>query len=154
MTATGIRVPPELERMMTSLARPAVLFDRALGETIQEALPGGVIGEARGRAARFGRMQSTAAGGLAYETLPNGVRLTGQGPFFMGAEFGGRKKPPQTVIMTSRRGKRYSARRKTTNQFLPFLGHVGYFLTPAYRQHLQGIRQKLLDRLAEEVTGA
>jgi hypothetical protein len=74
--------------------------------------------------------------------------LTGE--MAMGAEFGGRRRPPRTY-MTHRGGTSFSVRRRTTQQFLPHNSR-GYALTPGMRRSMAGIRQRIVDAVIRAVT--
>ena len=81
-----------------------------------------------------------------------GFTVTSSGPVAKGAEFGGRRGPKRAYI-SSRKGTRFIVRRRTTMQFLPWVGNRGYAIVPSMRRSLKGIRQRILDAIFEAVTG-
>lgn len=148
ITATGVE---NLNRDLQRAASSGVL-QKACRDALKEALPPSVIGTMQGRASGYGRMQGKAAGGLGYQTLPDGVGITLSGPFAKGAEFGGRMRPKKSYVYTSRAGRRYAVRRRATQQFLPHLGIQGYWMWPTIEDKLQGIRKKLIKAMIDEVS--
>jgi hypothetical protein len=70
--------------------------------------------------------------------------LTGE--LAMGAEYGGRRKPPVTYL---RKGR--AVRRRTTQQFLPANAR-GYALTPALRRSMHGIRRRIVEAVSRVAT--
>jgi hypothetical protein len=107
-------------------------------ESLHESGPH-IVSDMKGRA--FTRIQHAAAGTIRLQRSSVGIEFdSGGGGFpgilFNGAEFGGRKSKKVAYANRSRVGKPYVVRRRTTMQFLPFVGHEGYFFWPAYRDWL------------------
>jgi len=150
----GITVA-NLDASIKGLSKSNAELTKALAQTLQEAVPPSSEGEMHARASAAGRMQAQAAGTVDVGKLVDGVQARGGGlPYFLGAEFGGRRRPKSRHVVSSRSGRSYVVYKRTTMQFAPFVGHTGYFVTPVWRARLQGIRDKLLKRLGDEVSGA
>lgn len=149
----GIQVSG-LDAAIRGMTKSSGELDRALGNTLHQALPNSAGGEMRGRASSMGVMESRAAGSARVHPLYNGVQVeAGTGdPFFKGSEFGGRKRRKRPHIVHSPRGKAYVVRKRTTMNFQPSVGKVGYFVTPVVKHRLSGIRSKLLKRVLKEVS--
>lgn len=149
----GIQVSG-LDAAIRGMTKSSGELDRALGTTLHQALPNSAGGEMRGRASSMGVMESRAAGSARVHPLFNGVQVeAGAGdPFLKGSEYGGRRRRKRPHTVHSPLGKAYVVRKRTTMNFQPSVGKVGYFVTPTIRKHLQGIRAKLLKRVIEEVS--
>lgn len=112
-------------------------LQRAMVANVQEARPL-IVGEIAGAA--FTKMQRRAAGSVASANITQGIEIaggTGQSLgaiLFDGAEYGGRKSKRVTYATRSRKGRAYVVRRRTTMQFLPWLGREGYFYWPTIRE--------------------
>jgi hypothetical protein len=110
-------------------------------------------------AAAFTRIQHRAMDSVDTSKIAEGIEITGgQGGglgavLFAGAEFGGRKSKKVTYPTTSRLGRPYTVRRKTTMQFLPHLGREGYFYWPTLRVWLPRLRQRLVDVVNTTLAG-
>jgi hypothetical protein len=70
-----------------------------------------------------------------------------------GAEYGGRRRGKRSYVTRSRKGHGYLVRRRTTQQFKPFLGTRGYFFWPTARTDLKGINQRVGALLREVADG-
>jgi hypothetical protein len=130
----SITVPPELAKVIASSASGGAI-QRAAAQVVKASAPGAV------HPPRFsslvGQQQRRTADGFT-------AGLTGE--MAMGAEFGGRRRPPVTYLR-----KGYAVRRRTTQQFLPHNAR-GYSLTPAMRRSMAGIRQRIVDAVIQAVT--
>ena len=134
----SITVPPELAKVIAASSSGGAI-QRAAAQVVKSSAPGAV------HPPRFsslvGQQQRKTADGFT-------AGLTGE--MAMGAEFGGRRRPPVTYI-THRKGTTFSVRRRTTQQFLPHNAR-GYALTPAMRRSMAGIRQRIVDAVIKAVT--
>lgn len=144
----SIVVPPGLVRLAKV---DKAQLQPAAAKAVKTAVPPGAGGQARGRMAGFGRVQAKAAGGISYTGLADGFRLGGSGELLPGSEYGGQRRPKRTYIIHRRGAVPYSVRRRTTMQFLPYLGKTGYAITPTLRERMSGIRQKIIDAVMEAV---
>lgn len=103
--------------------------------------PAGTLGAAAGRSVKAG------SGTLPVIWAGKGA-WNGWQPFF-GLEFGGQKDAKVTYVGRSPAGNKYVMRRRTTMQFQPHLGRVGYWLFPYWRGHEPVLRAKVI-RLADD----
>lgn len=112
------------------------------------------------------RRQAAAVGGscrvvgptVSVSTTTTGMAVTvGQGGLaavlVKGAEYGGRRRGKRGYVTRSRSGHGYLVRRRTTQQFKPFLGNRGYFFWPTARTDLKGINQRVGALLSEVANG-
>jgi hypothetical protein len=112
-------------------------LQKAMVKNIQDAGPR-IVAEMHGAA--FTKIQRRAAGSVALAKKSDGIELEGGrgssfgAVLFDGGEYGGRKSRKVVYATRSRLGKAYVVRRRTTMQFLPHLGHEGYFFWPTIRQ--------------------
>lgn len=132
-------VPPELDRMIKRFGDRRLVQDR-VGQVVAESSP------APAGPPRFASLVDTTVRASAV-----GFTVTSSGPVAKGAEFGGRRGPKMSYA-THRKGTAYLVRRRTTMQFLPFVGTRGYAIVPAMRRSLKGIRQRIFDAIREAVT--
>lgn len=105
------------------------------------------------------KMQRVAASTVDSHNTGDGISLGSSGgglggTLFPGAEFGGRKRPKRAVV----RGRPVWGRpgtvvRRTTMQFLPHLGHEGYFLWPTVRDWMPKI-EKATGEAVEQTLGS
>lgn len=136
----SIIIPPELDRMMRSLS-DRTRVQRDVGRVVADSRP------AARKPPRYGSLVSTAV-----TADPSGFEAKSSGELAAGAEFGGRRRPPQTYLTRSRKGKTYAVRRRTTMQFLPHNSR-GYALVPAMRSSMGGIRARITEAIVKAVTG-
>ena len=70
----------------------------------------------------------------------------------LGNEFGGQKRGPRLYVTHSRtRATRYIVRKRTTQQFWPHLGRVGYAGVPLMRAEGTNTAQKAIDIVMDEL---
>lgn len=85
------------------------------------------------------KIQRRAVGTVVVERKPDGITIAGGrggglgATLFDGAEFGGRKSKKVAYATRSRSGTPYIVNRRTTMQFLPWLGREGYMFWPSIR---------------------
>lgn len=132
-------VPPELDRMIRRVGSARV--QQQVGRVVADSSP------SPAGPPRFASLVDTTV-----RATSAGFAVTSSGTVAKGAEFGGRRGPRKSHI-TSRKGTRYIVRRRTTMQFLPWVGDRGYAVVPSMRRSLKGIRQRILDAVFEAVTG-
>jgi hypothetical protein len=130
----SIIVPPGLTRLTRVDGRS---MQRAAVRAVQASMPGRKLPP---------KFSSLVAQNIA--TVSAGFTASTSGLLAMGAEFGGRRRPPVTYL---RKGR--AVRRRTTMQFLPF-NPRGYALTPATRASMEGIRQRIVDAVMGAATDA
>jgi len=100
--------------------------------------------------AAFTPIQRHAARSVAIRPDRYGVELAGAAAgtaldrvLYYGGEYGGRVSRKVRYATTSRTGRRYVVRRRTTMQFLPHLGREGYFVWPTVREWLPKINRAI-----------
>ena len=130
----SIIVPPELQKIIAASSSGGAI-QRAAAQVVKSSAPGAVSLPRFG--SLVGQQQRRTADGFT-------AGLTGE--LAMGAEFGGRRRPPVTYLRNG-----YAVRRRTTQQFLPHNAR-GYGLTPAMRRSMAGIRQRIVDAVIKAVT--
>lgn len=132
-------VPPELDRMIRRFGNGRIV-QQAVGQVVADSAPG-PTGPPRFASLVNTTVRPTAAG----------FSVTSSGVVAKGAEFGGRRGPKRSYV-TSRKGTAYLVRRRTTMQFLPWVGNRGYAIVPSMRRSLRGIRKRILTAITEAVT--
>lgn len=100
------------------------------------------------------KIQRRAFGSVSFRNKADGIEIeggTGGGlgaTLFPGGEYGGRKSRKVTYATRSPLGTAYVIKRRTTMQFLQWLGHEGYFFWPAIRDAM-----KRLAKEQDEIVG-
>jgi hypothetical protein len=100
------------------------------------------------------RIQQRAVGSVDARLTSDGIELAGGaggglgGILFDGGEYGGRKSKKVVYATRSPLGRPYIIKRRTTMQFLQWLGREGYFFWPTVRDAL-----KRLTKETEEIVG-
>jgi hypothetical protein len=127
-------------------------IDDAVHERVMvEARP--LVSHMKQRAAAVGGSATIAGRTVALVSTKDGIAVSAGGtPVTFGAEFGskhGRSK--RAYVTRSRKGTPYVVRRRTKNQFHPFLGNRGYWFWPTVRTDLKGINRRVGAILAEAV---
>lgn len=90
--------------------------------------------------------------GYGIDLGPSGGGLGGV--LFQGAEFGGRKRPKKAVVRGRPLwGKPGSVVRRTTMQFLPHLGHEGYFFWVTVRERMPKLEKALQETVQKALGG-
>jgi hypothetical protein len=103
--------------------------------------------------AAFTKIQRRAAGKVNSSNDAKGITLRDGGDvLFPGAEYGGRKSKRVTYVTRSPLGRPYIVRRRTTMQFLPWLGREGYFFWPTVRDWMPKL-EKQQEEIVEKVLG-
>jgi hypothetical protein len=144
----SIIVPPGLVKLAKV---DKAQLQKAASQALKTAVPGSASGEAKGRLARFGPVQAKAARGISYRGLSDGFSLGGAGVLLPGSEYGGRRRPKRTYVISRRGARPYAVRRRTTMQFQHYAGRTGYGITPTLRNRMSGIRQKMINAVMEAV---
>ena len=142
IAARAARWPAEVDQAVQKAIRDEVT--PMLGHMTSRA---GAVSRPAAMAARTARMSSTA-GGMAI--MAGGTGNLGS-VLLKGSEFGGRRRPKKAVVMRSPKGKGYIARRRTTQQFKPFLGTRGYWFWPTARKDLKGVNARVGEIIREVV---
>jgi hypothetical protein len=145
-----ITIPPGLVSL-AKVDKPKL--QKAATQALKTAVPAGASGEARGRMSGYGRVQAKASRGISYRGLSDGFSLGGAGVLLPGSEYGGRRRPKRTYVISRKGARPYSVRRRTTMQFQPHLGRRGYAITPTLRHRMAGIRQKMINAVMEAASG-
>jgi hypothetical protein len=103
----------------------------------------------RQRGSSFGGPAKLAANSVQINRLAKGGQIKApmggglNAKLFFGSEFGGRRRPKKAYVTRSRHGRPYIVRRRTTQQFGPYLGTHGYFFFPTTRTLLKGLRARV-----------
>jgi hypothetical protein len=140
---------------ISGLRRASTKLQKELTKNLHEAGPK-IVSDMKGSAST--RIQSKAASTIDVRRETQGIALTaGQrgglnAVLFPGGEYGGRKSKKVTYATRSRAGRAYVVRRRTTMQFLPHLGHEGYFFWPTMRDWLPRL-EKIQTETVERVMG-
>jgi hypothetical protein len=114
-------------------------LQKELTKNLHEAGPK-IVSEMKGSASTG--IQRRAASTIEVTRDTEGITLRGGGRggvnavLFPGGEYGGRKSKKVAYATRSPRGTAYVVRRRTTMQFLPHLGHEGYFFWTTMRDWL------------------
>lgn len=130
-------------------------LQKELVKNIQDAGPK-MLAEMHGAAGT--RIQKRAVSSVDLQRKSDGIVLeggTGGGlgaTLFDGGEYGGRKRKKVTYATRSPLGKAYIINRRTTMQFLPWLGREGYFFWPTVRDWMKRLAKEQ-EELVEKALG-
>lgn len=132
-------------------------IDDAVADEIREIVTP-MAAHMKGRASGIGGVCRVVGPTVAVSTTSTGmavsVGLSGlAAALSKGAEYGGRRRGKRSYVTRSRKGTAYVIRRRTTQQFKPFLGTRGYFFWPVARTDLKGINARVGALVSEVANG-
>lgn len=106
------------------------------------------------RAGAVGGVSVKAARGLRIVSTQRGMSVVAaRSLVLMGGEYGSKVRRKKPYVTRSRKGRGYLVRRRTKNQFKPFLGRRGYWFWPTVRTDLKGINRRVGQIVAGVVNG-
>jgi hypothetical protein len=141
----------DLAALVRGLGRAGTSLEKDLVNNLHTVGPQ-IAADIKGAA--FTKQQRRAVAGVHSSSDSKGVTIQGSGDvLFPGAEYGGRKSRKVTVARGRPLfGQPATIRRRTTMQFLPWLGHEGYMFWPTIREWMPKI-EKTTGEIVEKSMG-